>query len=170
MIEASIWRRFLGIKYAERIYNPINWLEITLWIQWCLEVIKEQTCKKMGELLFEFCAWDEAGGWDDDWRMGDDGMPIEDCLDNSEGMLPLPETDGVPIRSENRWPNASQSFSTSAYKRKSIVQAQLKEQVHWLISDMWINDLFDWSGMCLILISNSKQEGNFLIFLLVTLT
>jgi hypothetical protein len=35
--------------------------------------------------------------------------------------LPLPDIDGVPTRSENGWPNASQSFSTSACIRKDIV-------------------------------------------------
>lgn len=85
----------------------------------------EQTCKKMGEWLFELCAWDETEGWGgivpDDWRMGGDAMPVEDCLDNSKDTLPLPETDGVPTRSENGWPNANQSFSTSACIRKNVV-------------------------------------------------
>jgi len=68
------------------------------------------------------CAWDGAGGnVPDDWRIGDDGMPVEDCLDNSKEMFPLPEIDGVPTRSENGWPNASQSFSTSACMRKNII-------------------------------------------------
>lgn len=38
----------------------------------------------------------------DDWRMGDDGkLLVEDCLDNSKGMLPFPDRDGIPTRSEN---------------------------------------------------------------------
>lgn len=47
--------------------------------------------------------------------MGDGGKPpVEDCLDNSKGMLAPPDTVGMPTRSENGWPNASQSFSISA--------------------------------------------------------
>lgn len=70
-------------------------------------------------MLFEVWAWEE-GDWDvydpDDCRMGDDGkLPVEDCLDSSRGMLALADIVGMPMRSENGWPNASQSFSTSAY-------------------------------------------------------
>lgn len=70
--------------------------------------------------MFEVWAWVVVGVWDvydpDDWRMGDDGkVPAEDCLDSSSGMLALADIVGMPMRSENGWPNASQSFSTSAY-------------------------------------------------------
>lgn len=73
----------------------------------------------MGEQLFEECACEETGVWEvndpDDWREGDDWkLPVEDCLDNSRGTLPLPDNVGNPARSENGWPNASQSFSTRA--------------------------------------------------------
>lgn len=47
--------------------------------------------------------------------MGDDGKPPEDCLDNSRGTPTVPDTVGMPTRSEKGWPKASQSFSTSAY-------------------------------------------------------
>lgn len=37
-----------------------------------------------------------------DWRLGDDWIfPVEDCLGNSEGMLPLPVIVGMPTRSAN---------------------------------------------------------------------
>lgn len=73
------------------------------------------------------CEWDEAGGCDEnvpaDWWTGDGAkFPVEGCLDNSKGMLPVPETDGIPTRSENGWPKASQSFSTSACIRKKNVK------------------------------------------------
>ena len=38
----------------------------------------------------------------DGWRMGDvEKLPVDGCLDNSKGMLPLPDTVGIPMRSEN---------------------------------------------------------------------
>lgn len=49
------------------------------------------------------------------WRTGDElKLPVEDCLDNSNDMPSLPDKVGIPIRSENGCPNASQSFSISA--------------------------------------------------------
>lgn len=70
-----------------------------------------------------FCACEGDGAWDgnepDAWRIGDgDKLPVEDCRDNSNGMLPLPDAIGIPARSENGWPNASQSFSMSAWGEK----------------------------------------------------
>lgn len=75
--------------------------------------------------MLEVCAC-EGGAWDasdpDGWRMGDDEkLPLDGCLDNSKGMLTLPDTVGIPMRSENGWPNASQSFSTSAYMKNKTL-------------------------------------------------
>lgn len=73
----------------------------------------------MGEQLFDVWAWGGLEAWDmnapDGWRKGEEEkLPVEDCLDSSYGMLPLPDMVGMPDRSEKGWPNASQSFSTSA--------------------------------------------------------
>lgn len=54
----------------------------------------------------------------DSWRRDDDDdemFGVEECLDNSKGMVPVPDKlGGIPARSENGCPNASQSFSTRA--------------------------------------------------------
>lgn len=55
--------------------------------------------------MVEVCAC-EVEAWDvrdpDGWRMdADEKLPVDDCLDNSKGMLPLPDTVGIPMRSEN---------------------------------------------------------------------
>lgn len=58
--------------------------------------------------------------------MGDGGKPpVEDCLDNSKGMLAPPDTVGMPTRSENGWPNASQSFSISAYSKYKMISQEV---------------------------------------------
>lgn len=85
-----------------------------------------------------FCAWEEPEAWGanepDDWRMGDDGkLPVEDCLHNSKDISPLPERVGIPTRSENGWPNASQSFSTSACtKKKDFIIYESHHASHWV--------------------------------------
>lgn len=78
----------------------------------------------MGEQLFDVCPCvvlpaEDVNPDPEGIRNGDDDkLPTEDCLDNSEGVLLIPDTVGNPMRSENGCPNASQSFSTSAYKTK----------------------------------------------------
>lgn len=51
--------------------------------------------------------------------IGDDGkFELDDCLGNSK---PLPDKLGIPARSENGCPNASQSFSTRALHIKKRI-------------------------------------------------
>lgn len=73
----------------------------------------------MGEQLFEVCECNELLA--EDWGPKEEVLiggveifPTEDCLGNSNGVLLFPDVVGIPIRSENGCPNASQSFSTSA--------------------------------------------------------
>lgn len=73
----------------------------------------------MGEQVFDVCPCVELPVDDpepEDMRNGD-MLPTEDCLDNSDDALLFPDTVGNPIRSINGCPNASQSFSTSAWWR-----------------------------------------------------
>lgn len=67
-----------------------------------------------------FCACDELLAKDPDpegIRIDDaDIFPPEACLDSSKGVVLFPEMVGIPMRSEKGCPNASQSFSTRAYK------------------------------------------------------
>lgn len=84
------------------------------------------TCRKMGEQWF--CAWEDVD-WDvDDWRTRDEfKLPVDACLVNwNSGTFSLPDTVGIPRRSENGWPNASQSFSTSAWIERKIWTLQQK--------------------------------------------
>lgn len=69
----------------------------------------------MGEQLFDVCAWDEAPV--EDVRIGDVvAFAVDNCRVKSEEVLLCLDV-GMPMRSENGWPNASQSFSTRTFRQ-----------------------------------------------------
>lgn len=60
----------------------------------------------MGEELFDVCPCEELPVVDEnpdpEVRIEDvERLLVEVCLNNSEGVLPLPDTVGIPIRSAN---------------------------------------------------------------------
>jgi len=58
----------------------------------------------MGEELFDVCACEELPDEkpEPELRIPDvEILPVEACLDNSEGVLLLPDIVGMPIRSAN---------------------------------------------------------------------